>query len=101
MLFLHGGAPHSSPVKKAPKSPQERVGLRIRELRMESGRTQEELAAELGIAVQNVARTEQGRVDMRISTLFRYIEALELDDPGEILREPTIAAARPGRPKQG
>lgn len=68
---------------------------------MEAGWTQEELAAELGLPVQNVARTEQGRVEMRLSTLFRYIEALQLDDPGEILQEPTINAAQPGRPRRG
>lgn len=65
---------------------------------MEAGWTQEELAAELGLPVQNVARTEQGRVEMKLSTLFRYVEALQLADPGEILQEPSISPPRPGRP---
>lgn len=68
---------------------------------MEAGWTQEELAAEMGLPVQNVARTEQGRVEMKVSTLFRYIDALKLDDPGEILQEPTISPARPGSPRRG
>lgn len=53
------------------------------------------------LPVQNVVRTEQGRVEMKLSTLFRYIDALKLNDPGEILQEPTISPARPGRPRRG
>lgn len=81
-------------------STPERLGLRIRELRTDLGWTQEDLAAELAVPVQNIARWEQGRVEMRVGTLFKIIEALQLDDPGDILQEPKIKAPRPGRPRR-
>lgn len=66
---------------------------------MEVGMTQEDLAARLGLPVQNVARVEQGKVDIRVSTLLRIAKGLGLqDDPGLLLQRPTIKKARPGRP---
>jgi len=67
---------------------------------MANGWTQEELASELGWAVQNLGRLEQGRIDPRHSTIMAVAAALQLGDPGEILRPPSIKSPGPGRPRR-
>ncbi len=48
-----------------------RVARRIAAARRSAGLTQEQLAAELGIAVRNVQRIESGRQNLTLRTLAR------------------------------
>jgi transcriptional regulator with XRE-family HTH domain len=73
------------------------IGRRIAELRIAKGWTQARFAEVLGIAVQNVARIEQGRQDFRVRTLVRVARRLGCD-PGELWQRPTTPRPRPGRP---
>jgi len=83
-----------------PRKPEQVVkdiGRRIAELRVEKGWTQADLAEALGIAVQNVARMEQGRQDFRVRTLVRVAVTLGCE-PGRLWDRPTTSRPRPGRP---
>ncbi|HUG30528.1 MAG TPA: helix-turn-helix domain-containing protein [Candidatus Limnocylindria bacterium] len=49
----------------------------VRYARRRSGLTQRELAARAGIPQETIARIEKGRVDPRVGTLDRLLEACE------------------------
>jgi transcriptional regulator with XRE-family HTH domain len=52
---------------------------RLRAARESSGLTQSDVSQASGIAVPNLSSIESGRVDFRMSTLDRVLEALGLD----------------------
>lgn len=52
-------------------------GRMVRYARRRSGLTQRELAARAGIPQETIARIEKGRVDPRVGTLDRLLEACE------------------------
>ena len=52
---------------------------RLRRIREAAGITQAELAARAGIAPANLSVIESGRVDVRMSTLARILDALDLE----------------------
>lgn len=52
-------------------------GRMVRYARRRGGMTQRELAAKAGIPQETIARIEKGRVDPRVSTLDRLLEAAE------------------------
>lgn len=62
------------------------VGQRIREGREQLGLTQEALADRVGTSVQQVSRAERGVQDIRVSTLLRLADALEVSG-SELLRD--------------
>src|SRR6187397_1144420 len=51
------------------------AGRMVREARQRSGLTQRALAAKAGIPQETIARIERGRVDPRVTTLDRLLEA--------------------------
>jgi transcriptional regulator with XRE-family HTH domain len=51
------------------------AGRMIREARQRSGLSQRALAAKAGIPQETIARIERGRVDPRVTTLDRLLEA--------------------------
>jgi transcriptional regulator with XRE-family HTH domain len=51
------------------------AGRMVRHARRSAGLTQRQLAAKAGIPQETIARIERGRVDPRISTLDRLLEA--------------------------
>ncbi len=51
------------------------AGRMVREARQRSGLTQRALAAKAGIPQETIARIERGRVDPRVGTLDRLLEA--------------------------
>lgn len=57
----------------------EELGGRLRELRLEAGLTQAELAARVGISQPNVARLESGVNPPNLSTLRKIADALSAD----------------------
>jgi transcriptional regulator with XRE-family HTH domain len=52
-------------------------GRMVRYARRRAGLTQRELSAKAGIPQESIARIEKGRVDPRVSTLDRLLEACE------------------------
>jgi transcriptional regulator with XRE-family HTH domain len=74
------------------------LGLRIRELRMRCGFTQEGAAEKLGMLAPNYARIEQGRMNATVDTLVRISEGLKIPIY-EMFKRPAARRARPGRPR--
>lgn len=57
----------------------ENIGIKIRELRLLKGLTQEELAEKTGLSVRTIQRIENGEVDPRTYTLSALANALGVD----------------------
>lgn len=55
------------------------IGNKIKELRIQKGLTQEELADKTGLSTRTIQRIENGDVDPRIYTLNSIAEALNID----------------------
>ncbi len=53
------------------------AGRMVRYARRRAGMTQRQLAAKAGIPQESIARIERGRVDPRVGTLDRLLEACE------------------------
>lgn len=62
-----------------------RIGQRVKQIREEKGITQQSIANNIDTDRANISRLESGRVDSRISTLFRI--ATDLDVPLPTLLE--------------
>lgn len=62
-----------------PQQLQTRIGLQIRALRARHGLSQKQLATLTGLAVPALSRIENGRRDVKLSTLLRLAEALRAD----------------------
>ena len=73
------------------------IGRRIAEVRRARGWSQSEFAAELGIALQNVQRMEQGRQNLTVRTIVTVARTLGCA-PRELWEPPTTRPARRGRP---
>jgi transcriptional regulator with XRE-family HTH domain len=60
-----------------------RFGQNVRAARLARGWTQEQLAHETGLASVQISRIERGKREVRISTLLRFVKALDMsaDDP--------------------
>lgn len=56
-----------------------KVGLKIKELRIKKGMTQEELAEKTELSARTIQRIENGEVDPRAYTLQMIAKALEVD----------------------
>lgn len=54
------------------------LGLRIRELRVEKNYSLKEFADKLDIEYTNLVRIEKGRTNVRLSTLVKIANALEV-----------------------
>lgn len=64
------------------------VGKRIRDVRKRTGQTQAELAERIGIGLSAMVAIELGRRPMKITTLTRISDALEMDVNDILGREP-------------
>jgi transcriptional regulator with XRE-family HTH domain len=56
----------------------EQFGDNVRAARRARGWTQEELAHESGLATVQVSRIERGRREIRLTTLLRLLDALDV-----------------------
>lgn len=56
-----------------------KIGLKIKELRIKKGMTQEELAEKTELSARTIQRIENGEVDPRAYTLQMIAKALEVD----------------------
>ena len=66
---------------------RKRVARNIREARKAAGLSQEQLVEAAGFNARWYQDIEAGKSDIRLSTLFRIAQALELE-PQELLRGP-------------
>ncbi|PZF72583.1 helix-turn-helix domain-containing protein [Taibaiella soli] len=55
-----------------------KIAQRIKEIRLSKGITQQELAAAIDYEKSNMSRMESGTVNLRIATLYKVAEALEV-----------------------
>ncbi|MBR1810034.1 MAG: helix-turn-helix transcriptional regulator [Clostridia bacterium] len=53
------------------------IGERIRNTRIKKGMSQEQLADKAQLSTSHVSEIERGNKELRISTLYRIVEALE------------------------
>lgn len=56
----------------------EKLGQRIKQLRSEKGMSQIALAVELNYEKSNMSRLESGRINPKITTLYKVAKALEI-----------------------
>jgi transcriptional regulator with XRE-family HTH domain len=59
-------------------------GKNVRDARLARGWTQEDLAHETGLATVQVSRIERGKREIRLKTLLRLLDALDVP-PDELL----------------
>ncbi len=69
------------------RDPRILFGLRLRELRRASGRSQEDLADLAGLDRTYVSGCERGRRNISLLNIVRLAEALDVD-PTELLKAP-------------
>jgi len=65
--------------------PHKRLGRRIRELRLERGVTQEDLAYKIGISLTHMGYLERGQRNLNIDKVFRIAKALKVK-PGDLFK---------------
>jgi HTH-type transcriptional regulator/antitoxin HipB len=56
----------------------QKLGENVRDARKERGWTQEELSARTKLAVVQISRIERGKREIRLSTLIRLLDGLEV-----------------------
>jgi HTH-type transcriptional regulator/antitoxin HipB len=56
----------------------QKLGENVRDARKERGWTQEELSARTALAVVQISRIERGKREIRLSTLIRLVDGLEV-----------------------
>ena len=56
-----------------------RFGLRLKEVRLEKGFTQEDLAYSCGLTPSQVGRIERGEINTSLSTIFVLVRTLKVD----------------------
>lgn len=73
------------------------IGLRVAELRISRGLTQEQLAERIGLSTRYMQRIEAGRQNFTLATLARLGDLLGVQ-ARELLRKPRPRVRKPGRP---
>jgi transcriptional regulator with XRE-family HTH domain len=63
----------------------QKLGENVRDARTDRGWTQEELSARTKLAVVQISRIERGKREIRLSTLIRLLDGLEVA-PDVLLR---------------
>jgi len=63
------------------------LGKRIKDLRKGIGRTQDQIAKQVGISRASLANIEAGRQKLLVHHLFELAEALDLESPADLLLE--------------
>ena len=76
-----------------PKDIYGEVGRNIRRYRQELRRTQEQVAAEIGISRASLANIEVGRQKVQLHHLYAIAKALDLDSPAMLM--PPLSAPTP------
>jgi transcriptional regulator with XRE-family HTH domain len=63
----------------------QKLGENVRDARQERGWTQEDLSARTDLAVVQISRIERGKREIRLSTLIRLLDGLDIP-PDVLLR---------------
>ena len=71
-----------------PRGTYRELGQAIRRYRAGAGKTQVQLAAEIGISRASLANMEAGRQQVLVHYLYAIAEALDLDSPTTLLPAP-------------
>ena len=74
------------------------LGNKVRRLRNGAGRTQAQLAAEIGISRASLANMETGRQQVLVHHLYAVANALDLDSPATLLPLPPDSVYRDDKP---
>ena len=69
------------------------LGVRLRELRLQAGMSQQALADTIGMSKNNLARLEHGRVNITMATLLRLAKGLAVG-PHRLLPDDEADSAR-------
>lgn len=69
------------------------IGLRIRDLRLSKGLTQEEIATKMGVSIAFLSRVERGRARINLARLSELCNILEVSE-GQILNG--VVPEKPG-----
>ena len=72
----------------SPKDIYRELGQTIRRYRKGAGRTQAQLAAEIGISRASLANIEAGRQQVLVHYLYAIEEALDLNSPASLMPVP-------------
>ena len=75
------------------------VGRRLRELRIERGLTQEQLAEHLDVRPRWIQSVEGGKENLGVETLVRFANGLKTPI-AEFFTPPTGPKPKPGRPRR-
>jgi transcriptional regulator with XRE-family HTH domain len=70
----------------------QQFGENVRQARRDRGWTQEDLSGETGLAVVQVSRIERGKREIRLGTLVRLLDGLDVQPEAllkGLLRDPT------------
>jgi transcriptional regulator with XRE-family HTH domain len=67
----------------------QRFGANVRQARLDRGWTQEDLAGKTRLATVQISRIERGKREIRLTTLVRLIDSLEV--PAEKLLDGLLA----------
>jgi transcriptional regulator with XRE-family HTH domain len=83
-----------------PKELSRRIGRQLAQLRRKAGKTQEELAEELGIGWRYLSRAERGTENFTIETLAKFANAFHVK-VAALLTRPAASAVKVtrGRPR--
>lgn len=74
------------------------LGDKVRRLRNGAGRTQAQLAAEIGISRASLANMETGRQQVLVHHLYAVANALDLDSPATLLPLPPNSMHKDDKP---
>jgi transcriptional regulator with XRE-family HTH domain len=76
--------PRKRRIRTPDDGPQKQLGVTIRELRLRSELTQEDLADACDLHPTEIGRVERGERDLRLSTIVRVARGLDVA-PGALL----------------
>ena len=62
----------------------QKLGENVRDARKERGWTQQELSARTKLAVVQISRIERGKREIRLSTLIRLLDGLDIAPPAPL-----------------
>ncbi len=78
------------------ESSLQRFGANVRRARLDRGWTQEDLAYATGLATVQISRIERGVREIRLTTLVRLIDGLDV--AADALLDGLLGQNRPGHP---
>jgi transcriptional regulator with XRE-family HTH domain len=94
-MVCPGGRRHASGMKREVRPQLVKFGVRLRELRLKAGMTQEQVADRAGLAREYVSGAETGRRNATLTTIYQLADALGVD-AGELVGGTAPEEKQPG-----